>query len=117
MSEISREQAHELGRATMKPAEPAPINPAVALQTAVVAMVQDRLDAFARERGYDGILSATTYATDTHPPFALEGARCVQLRGATWSACYAILGAVQAGQRPMPTVAEVEAELPALTWA
>jgi hypothetical protein len=81
-----------------------------------VAKVQDRLDAFARIRGYDGILSACTYATSTNPKFAGEGQYCVQVRDATWAACYAILTAVQSGQRPVPTWEELEAELPALEW-
>jgi hypothetical protein len=80
------------------------------------AKVQARLDAFARTRGYDGILSACTYATSTNPKFAGEGQYCVQVRDATWAACYAVLAAVQAGQRPVPTWEELEAELPALGW-
>lgn len=82
---------------------------------AVVA-VQQRLDDFARTRGYDGILSACTYANSTLPRFAIEGARCVSLRDETWAACYDVLAQVQAGTRPVPTWAELEAELPALTW-
>jgi hypothetical protein len=81
-----------------------------------VVKVQARLDAFARTRGYDGILSACTYAVSTNPKFAAEGQYCVQVRDATWAKCYEILNAVQAGERPVPTWEEVEAELPALEW-
>jgi len=80
------------------------------------AKVQSRLDAFARTRGYDGILSACTYATSTNPKFATEGQYCVQARDATWAKCYEILNAVQAGDRPVPTWEELEAELPVLQW-
>ena len=38
------------------------------------------------------------------------------MRDATWAAGYAIMDAVLAGTRPMPTWAEVEAELPPLRW-
>jgi hypothetical protein len=80
------------------------------------AKVQARLDAFARTRGYDGILSACTYATSTNPKFAVEGQYCVQVRDETWAKCYEILNAVQAGERPIPTWEELEAELPPLKW-
>lgn len=86
------------------------------VQSAFTAAIQQRLDAFAQTRGYDGILSACTYATSTVPKFQAEGQACVDARDATWSAGYAILAAVQAGERPMPTMAEVMAELPALEW-
>lgn len=78
--------------------------------------VQARLDAFARARGYDSILSACTYATSTVPRFAADAARAVSLRDETWDTCYQILAEVEAGQRPVPTLAELIAELPALTW-
>jgi hypothetical protein len=80
------------------------------------AKFQARLDAFARTRGYDGILSACTYATSANPKFAAEGQYCVQARDATWATCYEILNAVQSGARPTPTWEELEAELPALQW-
>lgn len=79
--------------------------------------IQQRLDDFARTRNYDGILSACTYVTSTVPKFAAEGQYCVQARDATWATAYQILAQVQAGQRPMPaTVADIEADLPALQW-
>lgn len=94
------------------PAAPTPAQ----VEAQVVAAVQDRLDAFARTRGYDSILSACTYATSTQARFQAEGAYCVQARDAHWAACYAVLAEVQAGTRAMPTVAEVLAAMPALTW-
>ena len=80
------------------------------------AKIQARLDAFARTRGYDGILSAATYATSTVPKFKAEGQYAVEARDATWAKCYEILAAVEAGSRPMPTLDELLAELPVLTW-
>lgn len=87
------------------------------LQNSIVAQVQDRLDAFARTRNYDGILSACTYATSTVPKFQAEGQYCVNARDATWSSLYAMLAEVQAGTRPVPTsYADIEPELPPLVW-
>ncbi len=79
--------------------------------------VQERLDAFARSRNYDGILSACTYASSSVERFRDEGAYCVDARDTTWSACYAILAAVEAGSRLAPTsVEQVLGELPGLAW-
>ncbi|MDR2489019.1 MAG: hypothetical protein LBD42_05975 [Desulfovibrio sp.] len=83
---------------------------------AFTAAIQSRLDAFAQTRGYDGILSAATYATSTVPKFAAEGQYAVEARDATWAKGYEILDAVLSGQRPMPTIEEVMEELPPLAW-
>ena len=87
-----------------------------AMQAEFTSAVQRRLDAFAQERGYDGIMSACTYATSTVERFRQEGERAVILRDNTWAACYAILADVLAGERPVPTLEELVAELPVLTW-
>lgn len=78
--------------------------------------IQQRLDDFARTRNYDGILSAATYASSTVPKFSAEGQCAVAARDATWAACYQILAAVESGSRPMPTLEQILAELPALAW-
>lgn len=80
------------------------------------AGVQKRLDDFARARNYDGILSAATYATSQVPKFKAEGQYAVEARDTTWAKCYEILAAVETGSRPMPTLDELLAELPVLTW-
>lgn len=78
--------------------------------------IQKRLDDFAKTKGYDGIMSAASYATSTDPTFRAEGERAVALRDQTWRKCYDILAEVLAGERPVPTLEEIVAELPALTW-
>lgn len=90
---------------------------AQAIQAEVVAATQARLDAFARTRNYDGILSLCTYATSPTAKFAAEGQYGVEARDATWAKLYEMLDEVQAGTRPMPSgFADVEPELPDLTW-
>lgn len=87
------------------------------LQASIVQQTQQRLDAFAQTRGYDGILSASTYATSAVPKFAAEGQYAVAARDATWAALYTLLADVQAGIAPMPTsFADVEPLLPVLAW-
>ena len=78
--------------------------------------VQKHLDDFARTRNYDGILSAATYATSAVPKFKAEGQHAVEARDAAWAKCYEILAAVEGGARPMPTLEELIAKLPVLTW-
>jgi hypothetical protein len=89
---------------------------AAQVQTEFTAAIQKRLDDFAHTRNYDGILSACTYATSAVTAFAAEGLRCVQARDATWTAAYALLADVLAGRRAMPTLSQVMAELPVLSW-
>lgn len=90
---------------------------AKALQDGIVAATQARLDAFARTRNYDSILSACTYATDPSPVFSAEGQYCVAARSATWATLYALMDDVQAGQWQMPeSFDDVEPLLPVLEW-
>lgn len=97
------------------PPDPGPSSQAI--EALLSSAIQQRLDAFARQRSYDGILSACTYVMSGLAKFKAEAQACVNLRDATWSAAYAILAEVQAGTRPMPTsIADIEADLPALTW-
>lgn len=86
------------------------------VQKEVTLRVQNMLDTFARTRGYDSIISAASYTASAVPQFAAEAARCVALRDQVWAACYAIMGEVKAGTRILPTVEQIIAELPALTW-
>ncbi|MHB8950684.1 MAG: hypothetical protein ACYC4S_16760 [Rhodoferax sp.] len=88
-----------------------------ALQMMIVQKTQERLDAFAATRGYDGILSACTYATSSVPKFAAEGQYVVNARDLTWTALYTLMAQVQAGAAPIPSgYADVEPLLPALEW-
>ena len=102
--------ADENGRPILQDPPPPTAEQIVAQYTAAV---QKHLDDFARTRGYDGILSAATYATSTVPKFKAEGQYAVDARDATWAKCYEVLAAVEAGSRPMPTLEELLAELPA----
>lgn len=91
--------------------------PADQIIRTVSDLVQQRLDEFAQTRSYDNIHTAASYAGDSVPRFDADGTYCRSKRGETWQTLYTILGAVQAGQRAMPTsYAEIEAELPALEW-
>jgi hypothetical protein len=86
------------------------------LKVSIVSQVQVRLDTFAQTRNYDSILSAATYAASSNEVFKAEGLKVVELRDATWSALYTILAAVEAGTRVVSSYADIEADLPVLSW-
>ena len=80
-----------------------------------VAAVYDHMDAAAQALGYDDIRAAVTYADEPIiPKFQAEGRACRAWRSLVWAHCYQVLDDVQAGRRPIPTEAELIAELPAL---
>jgi len=94
----------------------APVPTQTQLISTVTVAIQARLDNFARERGYDGILSACTYANSSVNKFRVEGQCCVDLRDATWAAAYSLLDDVESGARTIPTLDDIAQELPALEW-
>lgn len=112
-SEGFKIEADAQGRPVAVPPPPPTVGEIIATYA---AEIQKRLDDFAKTRNYDGILSAATYATSGVPKFAAEGQYAVSARDATWAKCYEILAAVEGGTRPMPTLSEILAELPALAW-
>lgn len=80
------------------------------------SLLNERLNAFASERGYDSILSACSYAASTVNKFQTEGQTCISLRDSSWSYLFSVIADVRAGVREMPTWEQLESELPTLTW-
>ena len=107
--------ARMLKSGNIAPYSPAPqrVEHTLALLTAAV---QAHLDTAAQAAGYDNIYTAVTYADEPAvPKFAAEGAAFRAWRSLVWDTANAIRNAVEAGTRPVPTAAELLAELPALT--
>ena len=107
---------YEKGREPVKTPEEVQAEAQAAMQEEFTNAIQQRLDAFARERGYDNIMSVCSYFGSANPRFKAEADRAITLRDTTWEQCYAILDAVLAGEREVPTLDEIVAELPVLTW-
>lgn len=83
----------------------------------IVMNTQSSLDNFAQSRGYDNILSLTTYVTSTNATYRIEAERGVELRDATWSKLYEIQEQIESGTRSVPaSFLEIQSELPALVW-
>jgi hypothetical protein len=74
--------------------------------------LQQALDAAARQRGYDGILSACSYAAIDNP-FQAESIAFLTWRSDVWQYGYAVLSGVQAGN-PAPSLSALVAGMPAL---
>jgi len=87
------------------------------LKNGISVATQDRLDSFARTRGYDDIKSATGYAGCSIAKYDIEGSYCRDIRAQTWDALFQILADALAGNRAIPTsYYDIEAELPQLVW-
>lgn len=85
-------------------------------RTALDAAVERLLHSTAHALGYTDpeggkhMDRAATYATSK--VFGLEAQALVDWRDAVWVHCHAVLAAVENGERPIPTEAELLAELP-----
>lgn len=86
------------------------------LKAQVAAAVQRHLDAAVAERNYASTAAAVSYVGDPNPQWDAEGRAVRDWRSAVWTACFAVLDAVLAGERPPLTPDEMVAELPPLVW-
>lgn len=84
------------------------------IQKQLTDAVQHVLDAKAQELLYDTCLSVCSYIDTGAPKFDAEGKAFRAWRSAVWAKGYEILAQVQAGERTIPTEAELLAELPEL---
>lgn len=75
--------------------------------------IQATLDDAARAKNYDDIVSACSYAGYPNA-FQSEAIAFGQWRANVWAYGYSELDKVIAGTRPVPTIAEIITELPAL---
>lgn len=79
--------------------------------------IQYKLDNFAREKGYDNILSASTYVNSTNERFKEEAKRAIEIRDSTWEKFYSILDEAEREDTILTlSIASVESKLPELSW-
>lgn len=79
----------------------------------LLAVVDDRLNAAARAKGYDSIITAALRAALPASPFHLEGVAFGTWMDQVYSKCYEVLAKVRAGDIQEPNEAELIAMLPA----
>lgn len=85
-------------------------------QDEYIVAAQDYLDKEAKSRGYDGILSACSYAESTSPRFSSEAKACIEFRDDVWLKCYKLLDDFNAGTIEQPTMKKFLKKLPSITW-
>lgn len=79
-----------------------------------IALIQRHLDGKAKERGYDSILSAVSYAVDQNSPFYAEAVAYASWRSAVWFRGFEILAEIESGSRSVPSDVELISLLPEL---
>ncbi|CAA2105986.1 hypothetical protein [Variovorax paradoxus] len=95
--------------------EPAlPTGPTLDQRAAVLlAGVDAHLNAAARAKGYDSILSASVRAALPDSPFHADGVAFGTWMDQVYATCYQLMAAVQAGDAEEPTLEQLIAMLPA----
>ena len=96
------------------PVDPAP-DPTSTVETFRRA-IQNLLDRTAQTRRYDSGTTISTYVNSTNPVWAAEAEAFVAWRDAVWAYAYAELEKVESELRPIPSVEDFLAELPAISW-
>lgn len=81
-----------------------------------IIAAQDYLDKEAKSKGYDGILSACSYAASTSPRFSSEAKACIEFRDDVWLKCYQLLDNLNDGTIDQPTMKQFLKKLPSITW-
>lgn len=79
-------------------------------------VTQKHLDEFAKQKGYDNIISVCTYATSSNIARALEGQKAVDNRDLVWDHYFSKLELYTQPNAVLPTVEEYIATLPVLSW-
>ena len=85
-------------------------------QELYIQLTQQMMDEKVKERQYDGILSACSYATSSIPKFAKEAGVCVVWRDAVWSKCHELLSAIKSGEMEVLSEDNWLSMLPTLNW-
>lgn len=78
--------------------------------------VQSHIDSAAYLRGYRDAASCVSYVGSTNPTWDAEAVTFRSWRDDVWVYAFTVLGQVQSGQIPAPTIAEFIADLPHITW-
>jgi len=78
--------------------------------------IQAHVDAAARSKLFRDGVTLASYVSSTNLQWAAEAQAFVAWRDAVWAYAYQELARVQGGERTQPSVAEIIAELPLISW-
>lgn len=82
------------------------------IQEQRIQTIQQHLDAEAKKKGYDSILSAVTYGLDPTSVFYNEAIKFAKWRSQCWETGFSLLAQVRAGEIPVPSETELIGLLP-----
>ena len=80
------------------------------------AAIEQHFDAVAQARGYKNGDRLASYRASTNATWSAEAQAFIAWRDNVWLFAYSEFAKVQAGQRAIPSVAGLVAELPAIAW-
>ena len=93
---------------------PIPVDP-VEVSKQYEQAVQTKLDTAARERGYDSLATAISYAEEPAVPrFQADGQAFRRWRSLVWDCAHSVLNEVLAGEREQPELEAFLESLPGL---
>ena len=96
---------------------PPHVETAEEIQKRLTDGVQNWMDSKVQERNYDNVHTCVgTYLYSPVEKFRLEAEAVRDWVSYVWAKCYEILAQVEAGERGIPTIDELLAELPKLEW-
>lgn len=79
--------------------------------------VQEKLDDFAKKRGFDNINTLCTYKNSTIEAWVINAERGITIRDQSWVALYEYFSLMEGGVNPFPaTGADIFKVLPEMTW-
>ena len=78
--------------------------------------IQAHVDAAARTKLFRDGVTLASYVASANSQWASEAQAFVAWRDAVWTYAYQELARVQGGERTQPSVAEIIAELPLISW-
>jgi len=74
------------------------------------------MDATAKSRGYDGIVSLCSYVNSGNPTYAAEAGAGIAYRDAACAYLVDTISRISAGTLPAPSKAEFTAGIPGIVW-
>lgn len=78
--------------------------------------IQKHIDATAQTRQYTDGISLASYDSSSNPTWAAEAQTFIAWRDQVWTYAFTELEKVKNGTRPQPSIEELLAELPSITW-
>jgi hypothetical protein len=95
---------------------PDPVPPTIPTASDYEDAIQAYVDAAARSKLFRDSVTLASYVASTNAQWATEAQAFVEWRDQVWAYAYQELARVLGGEREQPTVAEIIAELPLISW-